>query len=159
MTSHVVAPAPSDPPLDDIAAHESFGSLSSLIRRSAAGVVLAVVFVVGVIIFGSKFANTGNLANLAVSSSFLAIIAIGMTFVIISGGIDLSVGSLYALAAVLAAYSSRWGSLAGIVVPIVTCGAIGLGPGHADRQVADAGVHRHPGRSALRSWVGVQGLR
>ena len=33
---------------------------------------------------------------------------------------------MYALAAVLAAYSSRWGSLAGIVVPIVTCGAIGL---------------------------------
>ena len=49
-----------------------------------------------------------------------------MTFVILSGGIDLSVGSMYALAAVLAAYSSRWGSLAGIVVPIVTCGAIGL---------------------------------
>ena len=46
-----------------------------------------------------------------------------MTFVIIGGGIDLSVGSLYALAAVLAAYSSQWGSLAGIVVPILVCGA------------------------------------
>ena len=78
------------------------------------------------IIFGTQFANTGNFANLAVASSFLAIISIGMTFVILSGGIDLSVGSMYALAAVLAAYSSRWGSLAGIVVPIVTCGAIGL---------------------------------
>ena len=43
MTSHIVAPAPSDPPLGDVSAHESFGSLSSLIRRSAAGVVLLFV--------------------------------------------------------------------------------------------------------------------
>ena len=49
-----------------------------------------------------------------------------MTFVIISGGIDLSVGSMYALAAVLAAYGSQWGSLVGIVVPIVVCGTIGF---------------------------------
>ena len=49
-----------------------------------------------------------------------------MTFVIISGGIDLSVGSMYALAAVLAAYGSQWGSLAGIVLPIAVCGAIGF---------------------------------
>jgi ribose transport system permease protein len=126
MTAHVVAPAPDDQPLGDFSAHESFGSLSSLVRRSAAGVVLVVVVILGVIVFGTQFANTGNFANLAVASSFLAIISIGMTFVILSGGIDLSVGSMYALAAVLAAYSSRWGSLAGIVVPIMTCGAIGL---------------------------------
>ena len=49
-----------------------------------------------------------------------------MTFVIIGGGIDLSVGSMYALAAVLAAYSSQWGSLAGVVVPIVRVRVIGM---------------------------------
>ena len=37
-----------------------------------------------------------------------------MTFVIISGGIDLSVGSLFALAGVLAAYGSRRGSLVAV---------------------------------------------
>ena len=126
MTAHIVAPGPGEQPLSDISAHKSFASLSSLVRRSAAGVVLVAVVVFGVIVFGTQFANPGNFANLAVASSFLAIISIGMTFVILSGGIDLSVGSMYALAAVLAAYSSRWGSLAGIVVPIVTCGAIGL---------------------------------
>jgi len=126
MTVHIVAPEPGDSPLGDVLTHRSFGSLSSLIRRSAAGVVLIVTLVFGVIVFGSQFANTGNVTNLAVASSFLAIISIGMTFVILGGGIDLSVGSMYALAAVLAAYSSRWGSLAGIVVPIVACGAIGL---------------------------------
>jgi ribose/xylose/arabinose/galactoside ABC-type transport system permease subunit len=126
MTVHIVAPEPGDSPLGDVLTHRSFGSLSSLIRRSAAGVVLIVTLVFGVIVFGSQFANTGNVTNLAVASSFLAIISIGMTFVILGGGIDLSVGSVYALAAVLAAYGSRWGSLAGIVVPIVTCGAIGM---------------------------------
>ena len=34
---------------------------------------------------------------MAVSSAFLAVVALGMTFVIITGGIDLSVGSVFAL--------------------------------------------------------------
>ena len=147
MASDTIAPAPSDGPLEDlVGAHRVLGRPSSLIQRSAAGVVLVVVVVLGVIIFGPQFANTGNFANLAVASSFLAIVAIGMTFVIISGGIDLSVGSLYALAAVLAAYGSRWGSLAGIVLPLVACGAIGLVQGALIGKLADAAVHRHPGR-------------
>ena len=50
----------------------------------------------------SKFLNAQNLAQLAKDTSFIAIMAVGATFVIISGGIDLSVGSIYALSAVLA---------------------------------------------------------
>ena len=88
--------------------------------------MLAVVVLLGVIVFGTQFASRANFSNLAVASSFLLIVAIGMTFVIISGGIDLSVGSLYALAAVLAAYGSQWGSLVGIVLPIAVCGGIGV---------------------------------
>ena len=49
-----------------------------------------------------------------------------MTFVIISGGIDLSVGSVYALGGVLAAYGIQWGSLAGLLLPLLVCGGIGL---------------------------------
>jgi ribose/xylose/arabinose/galactoside ABC-type transport system permease subunit len=51
----------------------------------------------------NKFLNAQNLAQLAKDTSFIAIMAIGATFVIISGGIDLSVGSIYALASVLGA--------------------------------------------------------
>jgi ribose transport system permease protein len=51
----------------------------------------------------NKFLNARNLAQLAKDTSFIAIMAIGATFVIISGGIDLSVGAVYALASVLAA--------------------------------------------------------
>ncbi|MDB6121014.1 MAG: rbsC 1 [Pedosphaera sp.] len=51
----------------------------------------------------NKFLNAQNLAQLAKDTSFIAIMAIGATFVIISGGIDLSVGAIYALASVLGA--------------------------------------------------------
>ena len=55
----------------------------------------------------NKFLNAQNLAQLAKDTSFIAIMAIGATFVIISGGIDLSVGAVYALASVLAAMAFR----------------------------------------------------
>src|SRR5213080_268006 len=57
----------------------------------------------GVIVEKNKFLNARNLAQLAKDTSFIAIMAVGATFVIISGGIDLSVGAVYALASVLAA--------------------------------------------------------
>jgi ribose transport system permease protein len=49
-----------------------------------------------------------------------------MTFVIITGGIDLSVGSVYALGGVLAAYGSRWGLVGALLLPLAVCGLIGL---------------------------------
>src|SRR5213080_4213587 len=61
----------------------------------------------GVIVEKNKFLNARNLAQLAKDTSFIAIMAVGATFVIISGGIDLSVGAVYALASVLAALVFR----------------------------------------------------
>jgi ribose transport system permease protein len=55
----------------------------------------------------NKFLNAQNLAQLAKDTSFIAIMAVGATFVIISGGIDLSVGAIYALTSVLAAMVFR----------------------------------------------------
>jgi len=51
----------------------------------------------------NKFFNAQNLAQLAKDTSFTAIMAVGMCVVIISGGIDLSVGAIFALASVLGA--------------------------------------------------------
>src|SRR5262245_20496636 len=50
-----------------------------------------------------NFLKLANLLNIANQIAFIAIMAIGMTMVIIAGGIDLSVGSLVALSAVIAA--------------------------------------------------------
>ena len=49
------------------------------------------------------FLKTGNLLNIANQIVLIAIVAIGMTMVIVSGGIDLSVGSLIALSAIITA--------------------------------------------------------
>lgn len=98
--------------------------VAGLVQRSGAYLVLLLVVLVASVAFDS-FATIGNARNIAIQSSFLAIVALGMTFVIISGGIDLSVGSVFALGGVLAAYGMRWGSLAAILLPLLVCGAIG----------------------------------
>jgi ribose transport system permease protein len=56
----------------------------------------------------NKFLNAQNLAQLAKDTSFIAIMAVGMSLVIISGGIDLSVGAIYALASVVGALVFRY---------------------------------------------------
>jgi ribose/xylose/arabinose/galactoside ABC-type transport system permease subunit len=103
---------------------------ADLIRRGGAFFVLLVVTIVGSLVFGQRFANIDNFLNIIEASSFLALIAIGMTFVIIGGGIDLSVGSVLALAAVLSAFAAQGGGTpAAIVLPLLVGGLIGLANG------------------------------
>ena len=67
---------------------------------------VAIAFVaitVLVSIFAHNFLSTGNLLNTSKNFSYIAIVALGSTLVIITGGIDLSVGSVMALVAVLTA--------------------------------------------------------
>ncbi len=51
-----------------------------------------------------SFATTKNLYNITRNVTFVAIIALGMTIVIISGGIDLSVGSVLCLCSMVQQY-------------------------------------------------------
>lgn len=63
----------------------------------------------------NKFFNAQTLIQIAKDTSFFAIMAVGMTFVIITGGIDLSVGAIYAIASVCGAlFLSQFGSDGGI---------------------------------------------
>ena len=74
------------------------------------------------------FLTVSNLLNVLQQTSINAIIAIGMTFVILSGGIDLSVGSLVALSGVALAFALQAGApipLA-IVAGLAAGGAAGL---------------------------------
>lgn len=68
------------------------------------GFGLAIVLVVLAIIFSlinPRFATVANFLNILTQASYYVIIAVGMTFVITSGGIDLSVGALLALVTVV----------------------------------------------------------
>jgi ribose transport system permease protein len=58
-------------------------------------IALAVILLIGTLI-NSNFTSPANLANVITRSAFVAIIAVGATFVISSGGLDLSVGSMMA---------------------------------------------------------------
>jgi ribose/xylose/arabinose/galactoside ABC-type transport system permease subunit len=56
----------------------------------------------------NKFFNLQNLVQLLVNASFIAIMAVAITAVIAMGGIDLSIGSIYALAALIVALVLRY---------------------------------------------------
>ncbi|WNO77032.1 ABC transporter permease [Streptomyces sp. AM8-1-1] len=99
--------------------------LSALAQQHGALVALVVLAVVASFSFDS-FATGDNVENMAVSSAFLAVVALGMTFVIITGGIDLSVGSVFVLGGVLAAWGSRYGTVVAILLPLTVCGLVGL---------------------------------
>ncbi len=88
-------------------------------------VMLAAVFAVD----NHNFLTVANLSNVARQYSPLALISIGQTFVIINGGIDLSVGALQALVSVCAALAMlAWGFLPGVLAGL----ALGTGVGVLD---------------------------
>ena len=99
--------------------------LFALLQRHWALAVLVLVLAVSAFAF-DRFLTFSNLENVVAQSSFLGLIAVGMTFVIISKGIDLSVGSLLALGGVLAAFSVQVAGALALIVPVLACGAIGL---------------------------------
>jgi len=71
------------------------------------GLVIALVLlcVIGVITAGERFASTDNLLTILRLASVIGVVSIGMTFVITSGGIDLSVGAVVGLSSVWATTS------------------------------------------------------
>ena len=87
------------------------------IRLGALGplVALLLLMVLGAIL-NDHFLSVTNMANIVARASFIGIIAIGATFVITSGGIDLSVGSMSAFTA-------------GMIIIIVNSLVPSLGPG------------------------------
>jgi ribose/xylose/arabinose/galactoside ABC-type transport system permease subunit len=143
------------------------GRLGQLSRLLGPFVGLVVVLALFALLVPDTFLSSYNFQTIAAQTVIVGLSAIGMTFVIVSGGIDLSVGSLIALASVVTAVALRQGfspllaALAGVisgaflglvnglvitrlaVVPfIVTLGSMGIARGLAkylaDEQKVDA---------------------
>ncbi|KAA1380397.1 galactofuranose ABC transporter, permease protein YjfF [Aeromicrobium fastidiosum] len=74
------------------------------------------------------FASPQVVLNLFVDNSFLIVLAVGMTFVILTGGIDLSVGAVVALSTMIAASTLRagWPALATVVAVLLVGTVLGL---------------------------------
>lgn len=100
--------------------------LSLLLMRYGMLVVLVVLLVV-TIILDDNFLNKQNLLNLILQWSPAGLMAIGMTFVIISGGFDLSVGGTYAAGGVIfAALAVETNTWLALVVTLLAGAGIGL---------------------------------
>ncbi|MBY5454075.1 MULTISPECIES: ABC transporter permease [Rhizobium] len=97
-----------------------FGSFSVRDAGTLIGLI-AIVVIFGLL--APDFLSQRNLLNILQQSSINACLALGMTLVIISGGIDLSVGPTAAIAAVITATLL----VAGIPVPLAILAGLGIG--------------------------------
>jgi ribose transport system permease protein len=88
------------------------------LRAVAPFAALALLLVVGALV-NPNFIGITNLANVATRSAFIAIIAVGATFVISSGDLDLSVGSMVAFVASLMILLMNSGIIANPVLMLV----------------------------------------
>src|SRR6202795_2177326 len=125
---------------DDGIKRARFSLLSRLTSRQTFWVLVAVCLACIFLSFATNsFATSNNIFNVARNFTFVAIIALGMTIVIITGGIDLSVGSVLCLCSMVLAVTMhgdiQWGSVTicaggcsiytGITVSILTALIVG----------------------------------
>jgi ribose transport system permease protein len=102
--------------------------VNSVLSSQAFWVFIAILAACVYLSFASKaFLTPQNMYNITRNFTFTAIIALGMTFVIITGGIDLSVGSVLCFASMVLAVTMHagWGIEFGILFALLT----GLGVG------------------------------
>jgi len=113
--------------IDDIVELRERGWWQILLANQAFWVTVALIAICAVMsyIAPTAFATTENLYNITRNFAFVGIMALGMTVVIITGGIDLSVGSIMGVVAIVAGlilqagYSWWMAMLAGLATGIV----------------------------------------
>src|SRR5215210_6175456 len=99
--------------------------VASLLQRQGALVALVAVAVFAFARY-ERFLTEENLTNVLRQNSMLGLVALGMTFVILTGGIDLSVGSLVAVAGVVAASLTGRGMLVPMLAGVAVATPLGL---------------------------------
>jgi ribose transport system permease protein len=100
-------------------------------RRELGMLVAFVVMGLGIWISNQAFLNHYNMLNYTRQVGMLGILAVGITFVIVTGGIDLSLGSIVGLTGVIIAYfwDNGWPVWLGIVTAVAIALAVGLTQG------------------------------
>ena len=163
MTGQATVPPPA-PPTADQSEEAPTGRLARLARLQALQIiiVLAVIIVVFSVLKPNSFLTVFNIRGIVINTAILAVLGVGMTFVIITGGIDLSVGSVLVFSAVVADKAMAamggqgwgtaivgalvaigcglaWGTINGVLIArakvpplIVTLGTLGMALGLAE---------------------------
>ncbi len=85
--------------------------------------LIAVALLVGMYIAGAniydRFGSVSTILNLFNDNAYLIVVSVGMTFVLLTGGIDISVASTLAFSGVLSAFLLEKGWSAGVVISLV----------------------------------------
>jgi ribose transport system permease protein len=96
--------------IDDAINQQPYGALGWLAGRQTFWVLVAAVLAcLALSLMTDTFATQQNLFNVTRNFAFVGIIALGMTAVIVAGGIDLSVGSILCLSAMVVGTVMSWG--------------------------------------------------
>lgn len=100
-----------------------------VMRNLGLAVAFILICVIGIVTAGDRFTNPGNILTILKLAAAIGVVAIGQTFVITSGGIDLSVGSVLGLCTVAATMFSvqsfGWGAIVATALLVgLLCGVI-----------------------------------
>lgn len=100
-------------------------------QRSLTSIVAFIALFVLLAIMADNFLTYGNWANIIKQTATVGITAVGMTFIITTGGIDLSVGSICAFCSVICAdvlvgFGDQVNSPGAIMVAIIACVGVGF---------------------------------
>ena len=88
-------------------------------KREASALAAYLVLLVGMALIAPAFFSPGNLRDLAMNNAAVLLVAVGMTLVILTGEIDISVGSQFAVCTVAAGWFAKTGVPILLVVPLV----------------------------------------
>ncbi|MGL5657295.1 MAG: ABC transporter permease [Fusobacteriaceae bacterium] len=79
-------------------------------NKQTATIISMIILIIFFSLTSKYFLTTGNFLTIALQTSVIGIIALGMTYTIITGGIDLSVGSIVAFSGIAAGYVLKTGA-------------------------------------------------
>ncbi len=95
----------------------------------------AVVIFIGMIIYGEiaygRIVQANTISNLLINNAYLIILAVGLTFVILTGGVDLSVGAVIAISSLVGVMlaNAGWNPAVVVVLMIAIGSAFGIASG------------------------------
>ena len=128
------------------------GRAATLMQKHGALITLGVICVLATMRY-ETFLTAENITNVLRQNSLRALLALGMTFVIMSRGIDLSVGSVVALGGVVGAAITPYGSVPAVLAGVAAGTVAGLLNGFL---VAKARIQ--PFITTLATMIGVRGI-
>ncbi|GMA36774.1 hypothetical protein GCM10025876_29780 [Demequina litorisediminis] len=122
--SATVVDAPAPTAMDRV---RTFTARRASVLPTLAAVVILVIVLIGAQAEFGNFLSPRNLSALLLDHAYLMVLAVGMTFVIVTGGIDLSVGSVMAFTGILGSSMLASGTPVWLVIPIMLAGGAAIG--------------------------------